>query len=157
MPSSSYRITEPHPSVPSSQYLYSGRGGAGNLAHVDPKSLTKGTSASGPASRTSLPPTRSYASGRGGAGNLRAHAPERPMFSFDEELERQRRMMEHSAPVYHIGRGGAGNFGSEGSSGRRSSAGSDASSASSTDHNGGAGVRNSLEGTWSRIRDTFTK
>jgi hypothetical protein len=32
------------------------------------------------------------------------------MFSFDEELERQRRVLQHAAPVYHyFGRGGAGN------------------------------------------------
>jgi len=155
--SSSYHITEPHPSVPISQYLYSGRGGAGNIAHVDPKSLTKGTSASGPASRTSLPPSRSYTSGRGGAGNLHAHASERPIFSFDEELERQRRMMEHLAPVYHIGRGGAGNFGTESTIGRRSSAVSQASSASSTGQTIDAGMRTSLEGTWNRIRGSFSK
>jgi len=157
MPSASYRVTEPHPSVPFSKYLHSGRGGAGNVAHVDPKSLTSGASASSPPSHTSLPPSRSYASGRGGLGNLHAHAPERPMFSFDEELDRQRRMMEHQAPVYHIGRGGAGNLGSEGSITRRSSAGSQASSASSTEQNINAGVRNGLEGTWSRIRETFSK
>jgi hypothetical protein len=59
-----------------------------------------------------------------------SYASERPIFSFDEELERQRRMMQNIAPVYHIGRGGAGNYasGSEaGSLSRRSSAGSDSS------------------------------
>jgi len=156
MPSSTYRITEPHPSVPSSRYLYSGRGGAGNISQVDPKSLTTGITASGPASRTLLPPSHSYASGRGGAGNLHAHASERPIFSFDEELDRQRRMMEHQAPVYHMGRGGAGNFKIADVNGRRSSAGSEASTASSTEQNS-VGVRNSLEGTWSRIRETLAK
>jgi len=156
MPSSSYRITEPHPSVPASRYLYSGRGGVGNISQVDPKSVTTGTTASGPASRTSLPATRPYASGRGGAGNLHAHASERPMFSFDEELDRQRRMMEHQAPVYHMGRGGAGNFKTEDTISRRSSAGSEASSTSSTEQNAN-GVRSSMEGTWGRIKGSFSK
>jgi hypothetical protein len=31
------------------------------------------------------------------------------MFSFDEELERDRLFHQHHAPVYSIGRGGAGN------------------------------------------------
>ena len=47
-------------------------------------------------------------SGRGGAGNA-FPASERAIFSFDEELERQLRW-ESVAPVYHVGRGGAGNL-----------------------------------------------
>ena len=31
------------------------------------------------------------------------------MFSFDEELERQMSRDRNAAPVYHVGRGGAGN------------------------------------------------
>jgi hypothetical protein len=49
---------------------------------------------------------------RASASRQRAeqHVPERPMFSFDEELERQRRVLQHAAPVYcYFGRGGAGN------------------------------------------------
>ena len=114
MVSSSYRITEPHPSVPASHYVHAGRGGAGNVAHVDPKAVTNSATATGPASRTNLahPSSGYYASGRGGVGNMH-HTAERPIFSFDEELERQRRMMEHQTPVYHVGRGGAGNFATE--------------------------------------------
>jgi len=74
------------------------------------------------------------------------HTAERPMFSFDEELERQRRMMEHQTPVYHVGRGGAGNFASE--EGSRRASGSDTSSVSSR-------PRNSIEGTWNRLRGSF--
>lgn len=33
--------------------------------------------------------------------------PEEPMFQFDEEMVKKR---DNSAPVYHIGRGGAGNL-----------------------------------------------
>lgn len=152
MPSSSYRITEPHPSVPSSRYLYSGRGGAGNISHVDPTSLTSGKSAAGPASLANLSSgaiaARNYTSGRGGAGNL--HASERPIFSFDEELERQRRMMEHQAPVYHIGRGGAGNYAAPvEKAARRPSSGS---SGSDSDHQGPR-----TSGTWQRFRDSLSK
>lgn len=31
------------------------------------------------------------------------------MFSFDEELAFQERLLEHQAPMYHVGRGGMGN------------------------------------------------
>jgi len=58
---------------------------------------------------------RYYTSGRGGVGNYhRLTAPlpasERTIFSFDEELERDRLFHEHHAPVYSVGRGGAGNI-----------------------------------------------
>jgi hypothetical protein len=159
MVSSTYRITEPHPSVPSSHYIHSGRGGAGNISHIDPKSVTSGADATGPASRAALKgtvhPTATnstpyYATGRGGAGNMH-HSQERPIFSFDEELERQRKMMEHQAPVYHVGRGGAGNYANEYAS--RSQRSSTASQASSS----GGSVRGSLEGTWNRVRGSFAK
>ncbi|KAF2673395.1 hypothetical protein BT63DRAFT_154866 [Microthyrium microscopicum] len=153
MVSSTYRITEPHPSVPTTHYIHSGRGGAGNISHIDPKGVTSAQDATGPASRTKLNSQHAnhYISGRGGAGNI--HTNERPIFSFDEELDRQRRMMEHQAPVYHVGRGGAGNYASEtaGSLARRGSSGTDAS-ASSRDS-----VRHSVEATWSRLRGSFAK
>jgi hypothetical protein len=168
MVSSTYHITEPHPSVPASHYIHSGRGGIGNISHVDPKTLTSGADATGPASVTVLKgstvrPTASsassspnsttpyYATGRGGVGNMH-HTQERPIFSFDEELERQRKMMEHQAPVYHVGRGGAGNFANDAYPARsqRSSAASQASS-------GHGSVRGSFEGTWNRVRTSFAK
>lgn len=34
---------------------------------------------------------------------------ERAIFSFDEELEQQLRRDARAAPIYHVGRGGAGN------------------------------------------------
>ncbi|MCJ1371298.1 hypothetical protein MMC20_002513 [Loxospora ochrophaea] len=102
-------VTEPHPSVPSSSsYIHSGRGGAGNV-HRTPQPTTSPHSASGPASLIPLLPRhvdRAFTSGRGGAGNVH-QGSERAIFSFDEELEHQR--LHDSAPVYHIGRGGAGN------------------------------------------------
>jgi hypothetical protein len=149
MVSSSYRITEPHPSVPTSHYIHAGRGGAGNVSYVDPKSITSGADASGPASRTALNTKSSnyYPSGRGGAGNMTFAGNERPIFSFDEELERQRRMQQHQAPVYHVGRGGAGNFASE----KRASSASSADSMASSGKNG----RSSIEGVFDRIRGSF--
>lgn len=107
---SRYSVTEPHPST--STYIHSGRGGAGN-AFKAPKT-TSGTTARGPASLfdTGLPQTSSkFSSGRGGAGNIKPSS-EKAIFSFDEELERQttrQRKIEEGA-IYHVGRGGAGNF-----------------------------------------------
>jgi hypothetical protein len=131
----SYSITEPHPSIPKSNYIHSGRGGAGNYAHVNPQDVTLGQTASGPASVRPLRsacPDDYFTTGRGGAGNVQ-RMKERAIFSFDEELERQKRMTEHQAPIYHVGRGGAGNLvdemrsrmGSRSSTSSPSSAGSD--------------------------------
>jgi len=175
--SSSYRITEPHPTVPSTHYIYSGRGGAGNVSHVNPKKLTSGPDASGPAFRTSIstapqsssPSERKlstssnnyYSAGRGGSGNMNSYQPERPIFSFDEELERQRKMQEHMAPHYHVGRGGAGNsFGTTPSMPERRSSAFSASGSSS-----GSSVEsaNSVKGgrvlgdAWSRLKTGFGK
>ena len=51
---------------------------------------------------------------------------ERPMFRFDEELQRER-LKGEQAPVYHVGRGGQGNAVND----RRDSSGSEGSSRSS--------------------------
>ncbi|MCJ1365565.1 hypothetical protein MMC16_004689 [Acarospora aff. strigata] len=106
-----FHLTEPHPSVPRSSYLHSGRGGAGNYKYIDASTITSPSSATGPASATRLPASdaRAFTSGRGGAGNVHRGA-ERAIFSFDEELDRQRVVEAKVAPVYHIGRGGAGNL-----------------------------------------------
>ncbi|KAL1597569.1 hypothetical protein SLS59_007266 [Nothophoma quercina] len=143
-----FHITEPHPSAKS--YLYSGRGGAGNVTRVKASEITDGRTATGPASRAklTLPPSTGYfTSGRGGAGNMRAHK-ERAMFSFDEELEQQERLRSQQAPVYHIGRGGAGNLVDEMKprSQRQNSASSSSSVESEKD-----GVRRSLERWSSRL------
>ncbi|PSK58663.1 hypothetical protein B9Z65_6678 [Elsinoe australis] len=134
-----YSVTEPHPSVKASSktaYIGSGIGGAGNLRRYNTSNLTSGPAATGPASRAALPapPTTIFA-GRGGAGNAYKSSssrpsifssnsrtssessasseapasPQRAIFSFDEELEREQRMRDNAAKVYHIGRGGAGN------------------------------------------------
>jgi len=149
----SYKITEPHPSVPRSAYMTAGRGGAGNITHVNPQALTAGQTASGPASIRPIKPHSPdsyFTAGRGGAGNLHRER-ERAIFSFDEELERQRKMMEHQAPIFY-GRGGQGNLVHEE---RRGSAGSDSSAASAK--SGGSEVRHSMEAAWDRVRSSFAR
>jgi hypothetical protein len=67
--------------------------------------------------------------GRGGAGNYKQPPSERAIFSFDEELERQLSLDRHAAPVYHVGRGGAGNvYARERLPERRKSSGGDSDS-----------------------------
>lgn len=119
-----FHVTEPHPSVRKNKtnYIQAGRGGAGNYARYTDAELTSGPTATGPASRTKLVPppnTHSFTTGRGGAGNTfknRSESPRR-IFSFDEELRREQRIMDNAAkaPVFRIGRGGAGNMVNESS------------------------------------------
>jgi hypothetical protein len=151
-----YTITEPHPSVPATHAYYAGRGGAGNVTRVNPKNVTAGPDATGPASRVKLapPPSNAYfTSGRGGAGNVHREK-ERAMFSFDEELAQQERLREHAAPVYHIGRGGAGNLIDE--MHPKTTRQNSASSTMSSDAEG-QGVRRSIEGAWHRVSKQFAR
>lgn len=105
-----YRVIEPHPSVPHNgrSAIHTSRGGAGNVINLKNTKTTDSRTATGPASVTRLdsrvPST--FKSGRGGAGNVHSSS-ERAIFSFDEELERE---LRRAAPVYHVGRGGAGNM-----------------------------------------------
>ncbi|RHZ68752.1 hypothetical protein CDV55_101184 [Aspergillus turcosus] len=105
-----YRVIEPHPSVPhtSRPALHTARGGAGNVISLKNTKTTDSQTATGPASLTRLDSNvpSTFNSGRGGAGNVRSSS-ERAIFSFDEELERE---LRRAAPVYHVGRGGAGNM-----------------------------------------------
>jgi hypothetical protein len=112
MPSHQYQVTEPHPSVTTSSFIHSGRGGAGNTFKAPPTS--NGRDARGPASLFSrgLPETSmKFSSGRGGAGNILPTSKKAP-FSFDEELERQstRDKKMNAGGIWHVGRGGAGNW-----------------------------------------------
>ncbi|KAF2260521.1 hypothetical protein CC78DRAFT_26040 [Lojkania enalia] len=152
----SYHITEPHPSVPASHFYHAGRGGAGNLVRVNPKEVTDGPNATGPASRVKLtpPPSNGYfTTGRGGAGNVHREK-ERAMFSFDEELAQQERLREHAAPVYHIGRGGAGNLIDEAHPRAQRQDSTSSNSSSDSEHDG---VRRSLEGAWHRVSKQFSR
>lgn len=103
------RIFEPHPTVPQKGgYIGGGRGGAGNFKKYKGDELTQGAIATGPASLAPLTrPTvkRIVPSGRGGAGNMVLESEE-SIFQFDEDMAKKR---DIEAPVYRIGRGGAGN------------------------------------------------
>lgn len=155
-----FHLTEPHPSVPRTSYIHSGRGGAGNFKHIDPSTVTSPSSASGPASLTPLPgadtTTRAFTSGRGGAGNVH-RASERAIFSFDEELERQRIVDAKVAPVYHIGRGGAGNLIDDRRPSMDSHRQGSASSMMSRDSDVSDKARRSVEGAFRKVSRTFSR
>ncbi|KAL8907835.1 MAG: hypothetical protein Q9207_001158 [Kuettlingeria erythrocarpa] len=130
----SLRLSEPHPSTTSSTRLPTGRGGAGNFTRPPPPSALPSTTTVVDSSSSSTYSSASskqnkYLTGRGGAGNFQAANEERPMFKFDEELERERRASE-VVPVYHVGRGGAGNLIHEMDTSRRDSSASERSNAS---------------------------
>lgn len=163
MVSLNYLITEPHPSAPRgrSAYIYSGRGGAGNYARYKAEDLTVGHEATGPASRAAISPppmTQKVSSGRGGLGNtFTRQDSQRAIFSFDEELARDQKLMDAraKAPVYHTGRGGSGNFvdGMKPSASRQNSAASVSSNGSSVSDKARrklGGAFRSLSRTWSR-------
>lgn len=169
-------VSEPHPSVPAdkkSPRISSGRGGAGNIAKYNRANLTAGPSASGPASRFSISAAstastpnaasaapaaadRKVFSGIGGAGNAKP-ASERRIFSFDEELERQQKLTENAnaTPIYHVGRGGAGNAYAHAQQRKASSAASVSSAGSA-----GSGVeraKKSIEGVRERVARAFSR
>jgi hypothetical protein len=97
-----YQLTEPHPTTTANSYIHTGRGGAGNMYKA-----SKTTSSSKPAS---VVPNKKgkFSSGRGGAGNILPLSEAMP-FSFDEELSLQTTREQHH-DVWHVGRGGAGNW-----------------------------------------------
>ncbi|KIW27773.1 uncharacterized protein PV07_07481 [Cladophialophora immunda] len=126
MSSRSYSIVEPHPSVTNNTHFIStGRGGFGNAVRSSSSSASAWGSDASTGGRTSSSrlgslassttssassSRKTFTSGRGGAGNV-FPSSERAIFSFDEELEQQLRWERDAAPVYHVGRGGAGNVG----------------------------------------------
>lgn len=89
--------------------------------------------------------------GRGGWGNLHP-ASETAMFSFDEELEKICKAQENMAPVYHIGRGGAGNSVSgrrrNSSQSMRSESSCSESSSAEGESEGERGFRRAMERMW---------
>lgn len=91
--------------APHTVYYHTGIGGAGNY-----RKLTSAEIASPKTKSHDVKPTpRPFYGGRGGVGNAHA-ASERAMFSFDEELKRDQLRRESVAPMYAVGRGGAGNI-----------------------------------------------
>ncbi|KAL7271038.1 hypothetical protein RUND412_006233 [Rhizina undulata] len=105
-----FQLTEGSPVHDAGALYHAGRGGAGNYRRLSPETFSKSSKSSTTKHVSSLPPVSNfYFNGRGGIGNVKCRG-ERAMFSFDEELERDRIFHEHQAPVYSIGRGGAGNI-----------------------------------------------
>ncbi|EKV07286.1 hypothetical protein Pdw03_0970 [Penicillium digitatum] len=161
MPASNYRLVEPHPSVPHAgrPAVYTGRGGCGNVVNLKNTKTTDSRSATGPASLARLDSrvSSTFTSGRGGAGNVH-NSTERAIFSFDEELERD---LRQAAPIYHVGRGGAGNTMyrddcSNSSLSRKHSAASTASNSSTGSVADRARdlARRGLEMSWGKLRGT---
>ncbi|TDZ26988.1 hypothetical protein C8034_v000315 [Colletotrichum sidae] len=103
MPSQIF-VTEPHPTVVPNTYIYSGRGGAGNIFRAPVTTPASGITT--PLKPVSARGVRRFYSGIGGAGNAHS-AVERPVVSFDEDFDRQQ--VRDRATVGHVGIGGAGN------------------------------------------------
>jgi hypothetical protein len=151
--SRNYSLVEPHPHT-TSPYVHTARGGAGNIIKSS-FSQPFATSTSTPRSSIDHKQPNTFKSGRGGAGNVH-HSSERAIFSFDEELERQMRQQDAMAPVYHVGRGGAGNMIYRDSSTTRPKDSETASARSTSSAESGAdvaakGVRRSLEKGWAKM------
>ena len=155
-----YSVVEPHPQ-PTTFYVPTGRGGAGNIIKARDLLLSNGKDATGPASRIPLEkrrPSSTFIAGRGGFGNIHASS-ERAIFSFDEELERQMKMEADITPVFHTGRGGAGNYSSVSSMRPKSTErrGSEAGSAKSGNSSASGAdamnyaLRRSLERGWDKV------
>jgi len=91
--------------APQTAFYHTGVGGAGNY-----RKLTKSEVAAPKAIPHDVKPkARPFYGGRGGVGNAHS-ASERAMFSFDEELQRDKLRRDAVAPMYAVGRGGAGNI-----------------------------------------------
>lgn len=108
-----YQITEPHPTASPNAYMHTGRGGAGNMYKVTATAsvsnpLAKTTTST--STRSSSHPSAKVSTGRGGAANIRSSS-QIHNFSFEEEVALQARDAHHE--VWHVGRGGAGNWGSK--------------------------------------------
>ncbi|KAF9882192.1 hypothetical protein CkaCkLH20_00228 [Colletotrichum karsti] len=108
MPSQIF-VTEPHPTVAPNTYIYSGRGGAGNIFRA-PAVTTPAAGITTPLKpapvTTNNNSVRRFYSGIGGAGNAHVGTA-RPPVSFDEDFDRQQ--VRDRATVGHVGIGGAGN------------------------------------------------
>lgn len=73
------------------------------------------------------------------------------MFSFDEELERDRLFHAHHAPVYSVGRGGAGNIVPSDAIATRSHYTYETSPRSSTSSDGAFSLRSGADRVLNRI------
>ena len=134
----------------SASTIHSGVGTAATRTNTVTSASTSTSTSPNPSSSSSSSSSHPFkiSTGRGGAGN---HFPasERAMFSFDEELEVRRARETRAAPVYHVGRGGAGNVEDGRWPGLRGSAGNASSAASMYSARSGA------DNAWARVNQTF--
>ncbi|EGD94829.1 hypothetical protein GTR04_5431 [Trichophyton interdigitale] len=107
-----YRMLDLNPLSAQENTMYSGRGGAGNFHPLKNSAISPSSSISSTrtlSSRLGFNARQLLPGGRGGLGNFHSSS-EYAIFSFDEELEQQLKREKDVAPVFHIGRGGAGNM-----------------------------------------------
>jgi len=154
----SYALVEPHPHT-TAPYVHTARGGAGNTFKATSSTNSFTIPATIPRKSLEHKQPNTFKSGRGGAGNVH-QSSERAIFSFDEELERQMRQQEFMAPVYHVGRGGAGNtIYADSSSTRRSDLDTSSARSASSVESGAdiatRAVRRSLEKGWAKVTERF--
>ncbi|KAK2768630.1 hypothetical protein FQN54_000486 [Arachnomyces sp. PD_36] len=112
MSSSYYSFETNHPtSYGKRPVLHTPHGSAGNGASHDTTTSThQSTGAPTSTSRLQHNTPKDYrTSGHGGTGNTYYSSSEWAIFSFDEELERQLKREKEAAPIFYVGRGGAGN------------------------------------------------
>jgi len=91
--------------APRTTIYHTGIGGAGNYRKLTPSEIATPK----PKNIDLKTQARPFYGGRGGVGNTHS-ASERAIFSFDEELQRDKLRRESVAPMYAVGRGGAGNI-----------------------------------------------
>jgi hypothetical protein len=144
-----YQITEPHPTARPNTYTHTGRGGAGNMYKVTASTPRASAPLAKISSHTSgsssvLSGTGKLSTGRGGAGNIRKSS-DLHAFSFDDELALQS-TIEKSHDVWHVGRGGAGNWSAKDSPSTRKLSNDSADSASSR----GSGFFGRISGAFER-------
>ena len=147
-------IAEPTPVHTVGAYYHAGRGGAGNYYRLQ----SAPTALSQPPTVIPVSQPQRFYGGRGGAGNVRS-GTERAIFSFDEELERDRIFQEHQAPVYSVGRGGAGNIvpSATGSASWHRSSGSPRPSTSSSGSERSAILAGSIRSSADRVLNRLSK
>lgn len=134
---STYQISEPHPTTPSNRYIHTGRGGAGNTILVSTSSSPSTSTSTSPISKpssilsrkSSVRASTKASTGRGGAGNIYPFSA-LSSFSLADEMDAQA-AREQGREVWHVGRGGAGNWSSQSARcARKLSNGSDESNSS---------------------------
>lgn len=141
--------------------VHTSRGGASNVAPRD--KVTSFSQSTGAPTSTTGPhhnsPKELRSFGRGGAGDVYYNSSEWAIFSFDEELECQLRRETEAAPIFHVGRGGAGDmrhpreYNLTKRPSETGSIGSNSSALSETDRATDKSSRRNIEKGWGRVMD----